>query len=104
MASFIDALGVEGAVRFILEYGGADPSTSPRLRDANPLMRMFGRETVEAIARHPVRPRRIPLMKSWLAVYFRAKGQSVPEIARILRVSDITVRNRLRKHGEYLPD
>lgn len=100
IAPFVQVLGVEDAIRFLLAYGGAELCISKNPRDTNELVQMFGREAVEALANLTTLPRRIPLAKPWLAAWFHAQGLSVAQIARKLRVSDISVRTYLRRDAE----
>ena len=100
VAPFVQALGLEGAIRFILAFGGAELYIGKNPRDTNELVSMFGREAVEALAGLVTMPRRIPLAKPWLAAHFHAQGLSIAQIARKLRISDITVRAYLRRDAE----
>lgn len=100
IAPFVQVLGIDGAIRFILAYGGAELVISANPRDGNDLVEMFGRDAVQALAALTGMPRRIPLVKPWLAAYFHAEGLSIAQIARKLRVSDVAVRNYLRKDAE----
>lgn len=96
MAPFVQVLGIEDAIRFILAYGGAELVFANNPRDDNELVRMFGRDRAEALAGLIV-PRRVSLLKPWLSRYFHAQGYSVARIARTLRVSDTAVRGYLRR-------
>jgi len=100
VAPFVQVLGLEGAIRFILAFGGAELYIGKNPRDTNELVQMFGREAVEALANLATLPRRIPLAKPWLAAHFYAQGLSIAQIARKLRISDITVRTYLRREAE----
>ena len=97
IASFVQVLGIEGAVRFLLAYGGADLVFARNPSDGSDLVRMIGRDAVITLAEIPRLPRRIPLAKPWLAAHFHAQGHSVAQIARTLRVSDTAVRGYLRR-------
>ena len=97
VAPFVQELGVEGAVQFILAYGGADLVFARNPRDDSDLVQMIGRDAVMALADMPRLPRRIPLAKPWLAAHFHPYGWSVERIARMLRVSDVAVRGYLRR-------
>lgn len=96
VAPFAQVPGIDGAVRFILAFGGAELAIARNPRDDNELVEMFGRDRAEALAELTV-PRRIPLAKPWLAGHFRAQGLSSARIARKLRVSDTSVRGYLRR-------
>jgi hypothetical protein len=100
IAPFVQALGLEAAVRFLMTFGGAplDLPSDPRGRSRAEAH--LGRETVIALASHINLPRRIPLSKPWLAAYLHSSGLSVHDIARTLRATDVTVRRWLAKEAE----
>lgn len=100
IAPIVQVLGIEEAIRFILAYGGAYLDIRNNPRETNQLVQMFGREAVEALAGLTALPRRIPLAKPWLSAYFHAQGLSTAQIARKLRISDVSVRNHLRRAAE----
>ncbi|WP_423206712.1 helix-turn-helix domain-containing protein [Paracoccus yeei] len=100
IAPFVQVLGLDEAVRFILAFGGAELYIGKNPRDTNELVQMFGREAVEALANLATLPRRIPLAKPWLAAHFRARGLPIAQIARTLRISDVSVRAYLRQEAE----
>ncbi|MFV0292895.1 MAG: phage protease [Paracoccus sp. (in: a-proteobacteria)] len=56
-------------------------------------------ERNEALADLATLPRRIPLAKPWLTAYLYSQGLSIAQIARKLRISDVTVRNYLRREA-----
>lgn len=58
---------------------------------------LIGVEGARALAsRADAMPRRVPLAKAWLTAMLDWQGHSVPEIARKLRVSDVSVRRMLK--------
>ncbi|MGG7567731.1 helix-turn-helix domain-containing protein [Rhodovulum sp. DZ06] len=98
VAPFVDALGEDHAIRFLLNFGGAEltiPATpSPRGR----LQETLGAEGAEALAAaRDLLPRRIPLAKPWLARTLAARGMSTAQIARTILASDVSVRAWLKK-------
>ena len=95
IAPIVQVLGIEDTIRFILTFGGAELDIRKDPRATNELVKMFGREAVEALACASL-PRRMPLAKPWLAAYFHAQGLSIAQIARKLRISDVSVRAHLR--------
>ena len=100
VAPFVQAFGLDGAIRFLLAFGGAQLDVLRNPRDSNQLVQMFGREAVAELAGLPTLPRRIPLAKPWLAAHFHAHGLSIAQIARKLRISDTSVRTYLRRDAE----
>lgn len=92
---FIQALGMDGTVAFLLEFGGSSISVARRPQDRGEVTRLIGREAAEALGAMEL-PARIPLAKPWLAAYFHAQGMPVSRIARRLHVTDVSVRRYLR--------
>lgn len=97
---YVRILGYEGAVSFILEFGGAEIYL-PMTRTAaarSPVAQHLGVDAVVALATAGL-PRRIPTAKPWLARVFWSEELRVQEIARRLHVTDVTVRKWLSKDG-----
>lgn len=90
---FVQVLGVEGAIGFLLMFGGAELhlTTSPKGRSR--LEAEYGPEVAVRIAEAAGHlPRRMPLAKEWIAAVWSSQGLSDAEIARRLHVTDVTVR------------
>ena len=90
---YVKVLGVDLAMAFFMEFGGAElymakqPTSRARLvKLVGPVKASDLAEAVEHL------PRRIPLAKKWMAQTLLTRGLPVAEIARRLRVSDVTVR------------
>lgn len=95
--TYVDILGVEGTVDFLLTFGGAELalSTDPA---RGRLARHVGRERAAQLAAHAGHlPRRVPLAKPWIAQVLRSQGLPVSQIARRLHVSDVAVRGYLKR-------
>lgn len=90
---YVRILGVQGAIEFLLSFGGAEVylTSSPKRRAR--LVEMIGSdkaaELSEAIARLKVR---VPTAKPWIARCMKVEGLSTAEIARRLHMSDNAVR------------
>lgn len=90
---YVRILGVQGAIEFLLSFGGAEVylTSSPKRRAR--LVEMIGSdkaaELSEAIARLKVR---VPTAKPWIARCLKVEGLSIAEIARRLHMSDNAVR------------
>ncbi|NCM96130.1 MAG: helix-turn-helix domain-containing protein [Rhodobacterales bacterium] len=98
VAPYVDVLGVDGAVEFLLAFGGAELylATSPKGRSR--LAQLVGVEKAAELAHAAEHlPRRVPTAKPWIAQVFKSRGLSVAEIARRLHVSDVSVRAWLKK-------
>ncbi|MGC9368690.1 MAG: helix-turn-helix domain-containing protein [Paracoccaceae bacterium] len=93
---YVRVLGQDGALEFLLGFGGAELYMTETPKSRSRLVQAVGRERAVALARAAEHlPRRIPTAKPWLAQVLKAKGLSVAEIARRLHVSDVTVRKYL---------
>lgn len=98
--AYVQALGPELAVTFLLTFGGAEMAVpdSPNGRSAHEAL--IGAEAAARLSAVSHRlQKRVPLAKGWLAAMLHWKGHSVAHIARTLRVSDVSVRNMLRKRA-----
>lgn len=96
VAPFVQVLGHDGAVEFLLEFGGAELYLSRSPSGRSRLARKFGkRKAAEIAAAAEMLPARIPTAKPFIACVLRARGLSVAEIARRLHTSDVQVRRYL---------
>ncbi|MEL7167539.1 MAG: helix-turn-helix domain-containing protein [Pseudomonadota bacterium] len=96
IARYVEVLGVDDTVKFLLEFGGSEFwfPTGPDGRSE--LVEVLGAEKALAIAENePALKGRIPLAKPWIAAVLSAKGLPGGKIARKLHVSDVTVRKYL---------
>lgn len=102
---YVRILGVEGAITFLLTYGGGELYIPRRARENAPLARLLGLEAASALAAAADRlPRRVPTAKPWIARVRAAQGLRVVEIARSLHVSDVTVRGWLKGAKRSAPE
>ncbi len=100
ISAYVDVLGVDGAVAFLLEFGGAELYLTPTPKRRNRLAQFVGVEKAAKLAIVSERmPNRIPLAKPWIAAVMKSKGLPVAEIARKLHSSDVAVRGWLKKSG-----
>lgn len=96
---YVDVLGAEGTVEFLLTFGGSELSLRNNPRHGQ-LAKLVGQQKAAELAEAAAHlPRRVPLAKPWLAQQLREKGLSVAEIARTLHVSDVSVRAYLKSRG-----
>ena len=93
VAVFSDLIGVELTVEFLMKFGGAEYHFPKRATAKHELVALLGREMTQRLASAPNLPKRILLVKPWLARYFSSQGEGVSEIARKIKSSDTTVRN-----------
>ena len=94
---YVEALGENLAIRFLLNFGGAELYIAAQPTEAGRLAAVIGTEGARAIAGISDRlPRRVPLAKPWIAKVLHTRGTPTAEIARTLLTSDVTVRRWLR--------
>ena len=97
VARYVEALGADMAVRFLLAYGGAELYIANDPKGASSHERLIGYDAAKRLAAVAHRlPRRVPLAKRWLVGMLAWQGQSTAEIARTLRITDVTARRFLR--------
>jgi DNA-binding transcriptional regulator YiaG len=102
IAPFVEVLGVDGTVDFLLAFGGAELAFSKSPRETSKLSQHVGHDKAKLLGVAAARlPTRIPLQKRWIAQVLDAQGLSRADIARRMRVQDKTVRRYLK--GEYAP-
>ena len=96
---YVEVFGLSGAVRFILHFGGAQLYIPSNPNGRGQLEDMFGKEAVRALSEkmndagmHDM-THRVPLANRWIAILADRSGHPAAEIARQLRVTDVSVRN-----------
>lgn len=96
LAIFVDTLGEEDAVAFLLAFGGGRLNIGAQLQVNNPIVQELGLEVAQKLAAVSDRlPADIPLGKKWIAQVLRSKGLSIAKIARKLHQTEATVRRHL---------
>lgn len=97
---YVRILGVDGAIAFLSEFGGAELYLGQRSQARSRVARLFGREKAEKLASAMERlPARVPLGKRWIAQVLAERGLPTAEIARRLRATDVAVRGWLSGKG-----
>ena len=101
LRAFVDVLGVDGALEFLLEFGGATFYMAADPKGGSEIARHIGRDLATALMarlrENSVRGYvRIPTAKPWAAMVLRARRMPIGMIARRLHVSDVTVSGWLR--------
>lgn len=100
LAPYVDALGVDMAVEFLLTFGGAEMYYSRRPTPRSQLVQKFGMDAARVLATaaqdHNL-PNRVPTGKRWIAQVLHCQGASIASIARTLHTSDTTVRRYVRR-------
>ena len=96
VAPYIEALGLEDALRFLEAFGGSEIyiATDPKSRSS--VAALVGYPKAKALAAIADRlQRRVPLAKQWRARVYHSLGLKNAQIARRLGVTDVTVRRYL---------
>ncbi len=93
VAPFVECLGFDRAITFLLAFGGAPIYLAGRPQATNRLLPVIGADGVAALRREfGNRIDRVPQPKIWLARVWYARGIPVLDIARRLHTTDKTVR------------
>lgn len=99
---FVDALGIDTAIKFLLAFGGAELYLPQNPRSDSKLVDVVGIDAARrlgAMAQNVMVPDRIPTAKPWIARVLFARGLPKAEIARKLHVADLTVRRWVAGSG-----
>ncbi|TCP43247.1 hypothetical protein EV662_102444 [Rhodovulum marinum] len=88
-------------MRFLLTFGGADLYMAANPTERARVVQLVGVDLARALGAADL-PSRVPLAKPGLAACLSHEGQTVAEIARMLRASDTSVRGWL-KCNPYRP-
>lgn len=91
---YVEALGPDLAVLFLIELGGAEVYLSVSPKGKSRAEALVGSERLAKLASHPALQikHRVPLANEWLARMLHWQGRGTAEIARQLRLTDTTVR------------
>lgn len=101
VAAYVEVLGAELTVQFLLTYGGAELylANDPKGRASHEAL--LGYDKAKALAANPrlQMSHRIPLAKKWLVQMMSWQGCSTAHIARTVRPTDTTVRRWLKEQN-----
>ncbi|QND52792.1 hypothetical protein HB779_13415 [Phyllobacterium sp. 628] len=103
---FVEALGLDDAADFFLNFGGSMIYVGKRGPNANnAVLRILGEEVVRKLGDcfGDLGWMRIPLATKFMVRYLTSQGRSMREITRILRITDVTAR-KYRRSDQYLRD
>ncbi|OJF91716.1 hypothetical protein AX761_21945 [Rhizobium sp. 58] len=94
---YIDVLGEDLGIRFLLAFGGSYIYLSERPQARSEVVYLVGLENAVALARRiGSGSMRVHSGKPFIARYFKDKGRTVNSIARELHTTDVTVRGWLK--------
>jgi ribosome-binding protein aMBF1 (putative translation factor) len=98
---YVRVLGEDMTIEFLLEFGGAELYLAREPKGRGRVEKLVGRDKAAALARaSESMQKRIPLAKRWLAEVLQARGLSNADIARKMRVTDVTVRHYHKERAE----
>lgn len=99
---YIEALDVDEAVQFLLNFGGATVYFGKKVQARGKLFRFLGEDAANTLLRkfEGYDYMRIPTAHKFIARFMRANGTSVGDIARIMHRTDVTVRTLLQPDKE----
>ncbi|MEP5730736.1 MAG: helix-turn-helix domain-containing protein [Sulfitobacter sp.] len=99
---FVDVLGVEATIDFLLNFGGAELYIPTTPKGKSDVERVIGPGKLQLLSEmSSALKNRVPLGTKWLAQCLSIQGLSTAAIARRLRVTDVTLRKYL--HGRNEP-
>lgn len=94
---YIEVLGPELAVRFLIEFGGTPAYFPDDPKGKSAAEALIGPERLRALgARMPSNWAEIPMPRPWLIRALDAEGKSVAAICRLLHTSSTNVKKQLR--------
>lgn len=97
VAPYVEVLGQDLAVDFLLAFGGAELYLPKAPAGRSRVEALIGKENTIALnARAAELSARVPTAKRWIARALKSQGLSTAEIARRLHTTDKTVRIYLK--------
>jgi len=105
IAPLVDALGVGMAARFLIRFGGTELKLPMHSFNRNSaVLELVGPDRAQRLIENAhLVPRRIPLANEWVAKQLLLRGRGTNEIARLLRITDQTVREYRAHIAQHLP-
>lgn len=103
---FVDVLGLDDAIQFLLKYGGGYAYFSAVPGSESEIAQVIGVERCTALAKALGAHQgtiRVPLAKPFIARVLSSRGQGPTAIARQLHVSDVSVRRWLESKARKAP-
>ncbi|AEQ50771.1 helix-turn-helix domain-containing protein [Pelagibacterium halotolerans] len=102
IAPYVDALGIDDALHFILAMGGSELYLPKRSTPRSFAARTIGTEKVDRLAA-TLGPGyyKVPVARQWCASVLLAKGYTMAEIARTVRADYSTVRRWLGPQNKH---
>ena len=100
---YVDVLGSDRAVDFLLRFGGAEVYFSEDPKGGSEIEQAIGRaDLVQLSERLPLK-HEVPVAKSWIAAMLYEKGWTIAAIARKLHTTRVTVRKYVKTAGGAQP-
>ena len=100
VAPFVGILGLDLTLQFLLRFGDANLYLPKNPQGQSRIEALIGPEKTAALAdADHLFQRRVPLADPWVATCLHFQGLATNEIARKLRVTDVTVRKYLNSYA-----
>lgn len=95
--TYVEAVGLDAAATLFLKLGGGQIYLSKSPCEGSLVGAIIGEENASRLAAALFADNgRIPLANRFLSRYLRSKGNNIQEIARAVRIPDVTVRRYLK--------
>lgn len=98
VAPYVDILGPELTLELLMSFGGAELYIPAAPNGRSRLEALVGAAKVRELAQSAhLLQRRVPLANAWVAAFLHHQGWSINDIARRLRISNVTVRRHVSR-------
>lgn len=96
---YVEALGEEMTIKFLLRFGGSPLYLAANPSSANDVAALVGPDAAKALAKiiGPGQIGRVPIAREWTVRQLKARKWSNIAIARELKITDETVRKLLKR-------
>ncbi|QYK42847.1 MAG: helix-turn-helix domain-containing protein [Paracoccaceae bacterium] len=102
VAPYVQVLGVDDAVDFLMTFGGGDLYLADRPSRRSRLAERYGPDRAAALAEAVGAVKvRVPTANVWIAHVLKSRGLSGDEIARRLHASNVSVRRWLKQRPDH---
>lgn len=105
IAPYVAILGPDLALDLVLAFGGAELYIPADPKGKSRIEALVGAEKTRELAQAShLLQRRVPLANAWVAACLHHRGWPINEIARRLRITDVTVRRHVARYTRQEPN